>query len=113
MSNINWIAVALLVVSNLVMLYAWYGHLRSMSGSPVWLAILVSWAIAFFEYVFMIPANRMGIKTMSLEQMKILQEIITLVVFMPFAVLVMRQQISWNYLAASVCIALAAFFIFR
>lgn len=113
MSNINWIAVALLVVSNLVMLYAWYGHLRSMSGAPVWLAILVSWAIAFFEYVFMIPANRMGIKTMSLEQMKILQEIITLVVFMPFAVLVMRQQISWNYLAASVCIALAAFFIFR
>jgi uncharacterized protein (DUF486 family) len=84
-----------------------------MSGAPVWLAILVSWAIAFFEYVFMIPANRMGIKTMSLEQMKILQEIITLVVFMPFAVLVMRQQISWNYLAASVCIALAAFFIFR
>lgn len=113
MANINWITVLLLVVSNFVMLYAWYGHLRSTEGLSLWTAILLSWGVAFFEYLFMIPANRIGAKTMSLEQLKILQEIITLLMFMPFAVLVMKQPISWNYLAASVCIALAAFFIFR
>ena len=105
--------VGLLCVSNLVMLYAWYGHLRSLSGAPVWMAILVSWLIAFVEYCVAVPANRIGAKTMTLEQLKITQEVVTLLVFMPFSVLVMRQPVSWNYLAAAVCIFAAVFFIFR
>ena len=106
-------SVGLLCVSNLVMLYAWYGHLRSLSGAPVWMAILVSWLIAFVEYCVAVPANRIGAKTMTLEQLKITQEAVTLLVFMPFSVLVMRQPVSWNYLAAAVCIFAAVFFIFR
>ena len=105
--------VGLLCVSNLVMLYAWYGHLRSLSGAPIWVAILVSWLIAFLEYCVAVPANRIGAKTMTLEQLKITQEAVTLLVFMPFSVLVMRQPVSWNYLAAAVCIFAAVFFIFR
>lgn len=105
--------VGLLCVSNLVMLYAWYGHLRSLSGAPVWMAILVSWLIAFVEYCVAVPANRIGAKTMTLEQLKITQEAVTLLIFMPFSVLVMRQPVSWNYLAAAVCIFAAVFFIFR
>ena len=105
--------VGLLCVSNLVMLYAWFGHLRSLSGAPVWMAILVSWLIAFVEYCVAVPANRIGAKTMTLEQLKITQEAVTLLVFMPFSVLVMRQPVSWNYLAAAVCIFAAVFFIFR
>ena len=73
MSNINWTTVGLLVLSNLVMLYAWYGHLRSLSNAPVWAVILVSWLIALGEYCLMVPANRMGARTMSLEQLKIVQ----------------------------------------
>ena len=113
MLNVNWMTVGLLCVSNLVMLYAWYGHLRSLSGAPVWMAILVSWLIAFVEYCVAVPANRIGAKTMTLEQLKITQEAVTLLVFMPFSVLVMRQPVSWNYLAAAVCIFAAVFFIFR
>lgn len=113
MGNINWLTVGLLVVSNLVMLYAWYGHLRSMEGAPVWIVILVSWLIALAEYCFMIPANRLGAKTMSLEQLKITQEAIALLTFIPFSIVVMRQSISWNYAAAAVCIFAAVFFIFR
>ena len=105
--------VGLLCVSNLVMLYAWYGHLRSLSGAPTWVAILVSWLIAFLEYCVAVPANRIGAETMTLEQLKITQEAVTLLVFMPFSVLVMRQPVSWNYLAAAVCIFAAVFFIFR
>ena len=112
MSNVNWLTVGLLVVSNLIMLYAWYGHLRSLSSAPAWLAVLVSWSIALAEYCFAVPANRIGAKTMSLEQLKITQEAITLVVFMPFSVLVMKQHVSWNYLAAAGCIFAAVFFIF-
>ena len=113
MANINWWTVGLLVISNLIMLYAWYGHLRSMEGAPVWLIILVSWGIALIEYCFMIPANRMGSKTMSLEQLKITQEAIALVAFVPFSILVMKQPVSWNYAAAAVCIFGAVYFIFR
>ena len=109
MSNVNWMTVGLLCVSNLVMLYAWYGHLRSLSGAPAWVAILVSWLIAFVEYCVAVPANRIGAKTMTLEQLKITQEAVTLLVFMPFSVLVMRQPVSWNYLAAAVCIFAAVF----
>ena len=105
--------VGLLCVSNLVMLYAWYGHLRSLSGAPTWVAILVSWLIAFLEYCVAVPANRIGAKTMTVEQLKITQEAVTLLVFMPFSVLVMRQPVSWNYLAAAVCIFAAVFVIFK
>lgn len=113
MNGINWFTVGLLIVSNFIMLFAWYGHLRNMGSAPLWIVILVSWSIALFEYCFAVPANRMGSKTMSLEQLKIIQESIALLVFIPFSILVMRQPISWNYLAASVCIMGAVFFILR
>ena len=113
MGSINWITVGLLVASNLIMLYAWYGHLRTMAGAPVWAVILVSWAIALGEYIIMIPANRLGAKTMSLEQLKIVQEAVALLTFVPFSIVVMKQAVSWNYLAAAVCIFAAVFLIFR
>ena len=113
MSHVNWITVGLLTLSNLVMLYAWYGHLRNMAGAPVWQAVIVSWLIALGEYSLMIPANRLGSKTMTLEQLKIVQEAIALLTFVPFSVFVMKQAVSWNYAAAAVCIFAAVFFIFR
>ena len=113
MSNINWITVLLLIVSNFVMAYAWYGNLRHMEGMPVWKIILISWCIALLEYCFMIPANRIGAKTMSLMQLKITQEVISLLVFVPFSLLVMKQGVSWNYAAAALCILGAVFFVFR
>lgn len=113
MANINWLTVGLLAVSNLIMLYAWYGHLRSMVGKPVWLIILVSWLIALAEYCVAVPANRFGSKTMSLEQLKITQEAVTLLVFVPFSIFAMKQPVSWNYAAAAVCLLAAVWFIFR
>ena len=104
MANINWITVLLLGISNLVMLYAWYGHLRNMSGAPIWKVILVSWLIALVEYFFMIPANRLGAKTMTLEQLKIIQEALSLLIFIPFSIFIMKSHISWNYAAASLLI---------
>ena len=113
MINITWWTVGLLCISNLVMLYAWYGHLKSLSGAPIWIAVLVSWSIALVEYCFVIPANRIGNASgMKLEQLKIVQEAVTLLMFIPFAVVVMKQPISWNYAAAAVCIFAAVFFIF-
>lgn len=112
MASISWSAVALLFISNLIMLYAWYGHLKSMEGASVWVVILVSWMIALVEYCFMIPANRIGSRTMSLEQLKIVQEAVALVAFVPFSVVVMGQPVSWNYAAAAVCIFAAVFFVF-
>lgn len=114
MSNVNWLTVGLLCVSNLVMLYAWYGHLKSLSGAPVWMAVLVSWSIALLEYCLAVPANRIGSASgMKLEQLKIIQEAVTLLMFIPFAIVVMKQPISWNYAAAAVCIFGAVWFIFR
>ena len=114
MNQINWLTVGLLCISNLVMLYAWYGHLKSLSGAPVWVAVLVSWSIALIEYCFVIPANRIGSASgMKLEQLKIIQEAVTLLMFIPFAIVVMKQPISWNYAAAAVCIFAAVWFIFR
>ena len=113
MGNVNWLTVGLLCVSNLVMLYAWYGHLKSLSGAPIWVAVLVSWSIALIEYCFVIPANRIGSASgMKLEQLKIVQEAVTLLMFIPFAIVVMKQPVSWNYAAAAVCIFAAVFFIF-
>ena len=113
MANINWWTIGLLVISNLIMLYAWYGHLKSMESAPLWIVVLVSWAIALAEYCFAVPANRMGSKTMSLEQLKITQEAIALLTFVPFTIVVMKQPVSWNYAAAGVCILAAVYFIFR
>lgn len=113
MTNINWYTVLLLFISNFVMSYAWYGHLSSMSAKPLWMAIIVSWLIAGLEYCLVIPANRLGARTMSLEQLKITQEAISLLVFTPFSILIMKQSISWNYAAAMVCILAAVYFIFR
>lgn len=103
----------LLVLSNIFMTFAWYYHLKGLSGRPVLIAILVSWGIAFFEYCITIPAARFGNTSLSLEQMKITQEIVTLAVFAPFAVLIMKERISWNFLYASLCMIAAAYFIFK
>ena len=111
--NFPWTTVALLVVSNLLMTYAWYGHLKNMAGAPVWQVVLVSWSIAFVEYCFMIPANRIGARTLSLDRLKIIQEAISLLVFIPFSVLFMKNSFSWTYLAAACCILGAVYFVFR
>lgn len=104
---------ALLVASNVFMTFAWYGHLRTLSGRAWWLAALVSWGIALFEYLLQVPANRLGYTAMTLPQLKILQEAITLSVFVPFAVLYMKQPVKLDYLWAALCIAGAVYFMFR
>jgi uncharacterized protein (DUF486 family) len=103
----------LLVLSNLFMTYAWYGHLRTLGGKPWYVAALVSWAIALFEYLLQVPANRLGFTRLTLPQLKIMQEVITLLVFVPFAVVYMKQAVSWNYLWAGLCMLGAVFFVFR
>lgn len=107
------VTVLLLIISNTFMTFAWYAHLRHLSGKPWLIAALVSWSIALFEYLFQVPANRIGYATLSLSQLKIIQEVITLCVFVPFAVFYMRQSWSWNYLWAGLCLMGAVFFIFR
>ncbi len=107
--------VLLLCTSNLFMTYAWYAHLKNLNNKALWIAIITSWGIAFFEYLFMIPANRIGFNEagLSLAQLKILQEVITLSIFIPFAVLYMRQEISLNFVWAGLCMIGAVYFIFR
>jgi uncharacterized protein len=103
----------LLIASNVFMTFAWYAHLKDLSAKPWWIAALVSWGIALFEYLLQVPANRIGYGEMSLPQLKIMQEAITLVVFVPFAVLYMKQPIKLDYLWASLCIMGAVYFTFR
>jgi uncharacterized protein len=105
--------VVLLALSNVFMTFAWYAHLRDMQSRPLWVAILASWGIAFFEYCVQVPANRYGYQSMDLGQLKVLQEIITMGVFALFAWLYMGQRLSWNYLGASLCMVGAAWFMFR
>jgi len=95
------------------MTFAWYAHLRNLSGRPWYLAALVSWGIALFEYLLQVPANRIGYTALSLSQLKILQEVITLLVFAPFAVLYMRQPLKLDYLWAALCLVGAVYFVFR
>jgi len=95
------------------MTFAWYAHLRNLAHCPWYLAALVSWGIALFEYLLQVPANRIGYTTMSLSQLKIIQEVITLVVFAPFAILYMRQPLKLDYLWAALCIVAAVYFVFR
>jgi uncharacterized protein len=104
--------VLLLVLSNVFMTFAWYAHLRDLRSKPLLIAILVSWLIAFFEYCLQVPANRVGFSVFSLPQLKILQEVITLVVFVPFAVYYMKIPFTWNYLFAGLCLLGAVYFIF-
>lgn len=104
----------LLLVSNVFMTFAWYAHLKEASHKPLWVAILASWGIAFFEYAIMVPANRIGFAgALSLGQLKILQEVITLAVFVPFALLYMKQPLKLDFLWAGFCLLGAVYFVFR
>ncbi|MBN8569165.1 MAG: DMT family protein [Ignavibacteria bacterium] len=103
--------VVLLVISNIFMNFAWYGHLKKMEY-PVWQAILVSWGIAFFEYVLMVPANRIGFQTLTIFQLKILQEVITISVFVLIAIFYFKESMKWNYMVAFGFIIGAVFFVF-
>ena len=96
--------ILLLLCSNLFMTFAWYGHLKNLSDKPWYLAALLSWSIAFFEYMLMVPANRIGHSTMSVGQLKILQEVITLSVFVPFAVFYLKEPFKIDYLYAGLCV---------
>jgi uncharacterized protein (DUF486 family) len=107
------VTVVLLVASNIFMTFAWYAHLRNMADRPWYIAAVVSWGIALCEYLLQVPANRIGARTLSLAQLKIMQEVITLSVFMPFAALYMRQSLTLNFLWAGLCLLGAVFFMFR
>ena len=105
--------VLLLVLSNCFMTYAWYGHLRSLGGSAWYVAAIASWSIALFEYMLQVPANRIGFTELSLAQLKIMQEVITLSVFVPFSLWFMHEPFKLDYLWAALCMVGAVFFIFR
>ncbi|HUL74351.1 MAG TPA: DMT family protein [Vicinamibacterales bacterium] len=105
--------VLLLVCSNVFMTFAWYAHLRNLRARPLIVAILASWGIALFEYIFQVPANRLGYTVLQFSQLKILQEAITLIVFVPFALLYMKQPIKLDFLWAGLCLVGAVYFIFR
>ncbi|MEO8628904.1 MAG: DMT family protein [Betaproteobacteria bacterium] len=106
-------AILLLSASNVFMTFAWYAHLKNMSGRPWYIAAFASWGIALFEYLLQVPANRAGYTVMTLPQLKILQEVITLAVFAPFALFYMHQPLKLDYLWAALCIMGAVYFIFR
>jgi hypothetical protein len=105
--------VVLLVLSNVFMTFAWYGHLRDLRESPVWIAIAVSWGIAFFEYCLQVPANRIGSVQFELGQLKVMQEVITMIVFMVFVTTYMRRPFSMDLVYATLCLVAAAYFVFR
>jgi len=105
--------ILLLVASNVFMTFAWYGHLRNLATAPWYVAALVSWGIALFEYLLQVPANRIGHTQFSVGQLKIMQEVITLTVFVPFAALYLGEPLKWDYLWAGLCLVGAVYFIFR
>ncbi len=107
------ITIGLLVASNVFMTFAWYAHLKNLSDKPWWIAALISWGIALFEYLLQVPANRTGYTIMTLPQLKILQEVITLLVFVPFLIFYMQQPLKLDYLWAGLCLLGAVYFIFR
>ncbi|MFA5494180.1 MAG: DMT family protein [Porticoccaceae bacterium] len=107
------LTILLLLFSNVFMTFAWYAHLKDLSAKPWIIAALFSWGVAFFEYILQVPANRIGYSVLTLGQLKILQEIIALTVFVPFAILYMKEPLKLDYLWAGLCIAGAAYFIFR
>ena len=106
-------ATILLALSNVFMTFAWYAHLKNLGSRPWWIAALASWGIALFEYLLQVPANRIGYTVLSLPQLKMLQEVITLAVFVPFAVLYMRQPVRLDFLGAGLCLLGAVYFMFR
>lgn len=108
-----FISVGLLCCSNVFMTFAWYGHLKNLSSKPWIIAALVSWGIALFEYLLQVPANRVGYQVMNLGQLKILQEVITLSIFVPFSVFFMKEEMRLDFLWAGLCILGAVFFIFK
>ena len=115
--NLNMVLVKtalLLVLSNCFMTFAWYGHLKSLANKPWIIAVLISWGIAFFEYLIQVPANRIGhAGNVSLAQLKIMQEVITLAVFVPFSMIYMKEPLKLNFLWAALCMTGAVYFIFR
>jgi hypothetical protein len=106
-------AVGLLVASNVFMTFAWYAHLKDMKAKPWFIAAFLSWGIAFFEYMLQVPANRIGSTALNLPQLKIIQEVITLTVFVPFVLFYMKQPLKWDYLWAALFMCGAVYFIFR
>jgi uncharacterized protein (DUF486 family) len=110
---VAWQTVLLLLASNVFMTVAWYGHLRSLAGSPWYVAALLSWGIALFEYLLQVPANRIGHTEFSVGQLKIMQEVITLTVFLPFAMLYLKEPFKLDYVWAALCMVGAVYFIFR
>lgn len=107
------IAIGLLLCSNIFMTFAWYAHLKELNHKPWIIAAFVSWGIALFEYLLQVPANRIGYSVMSIGQLKILQEVITLSVFVPFALFYLKEPLKWDYLWAGLCLLGAVFFMFR
>ncbi|NLO24403.1 MAG: DMT family protein [Fibrobacter sp.] len=107
------LSILMLICSNIFMTFAWYGHLKNLNHKAWYVAALLSWSIAFFEYMIMVPANRLGYQFYSLAQLKILQEVITLSVFIPFMVFYMKQDFKWDYLWAALCLLGAVYFMFR
>jgi uncharacterized protein (DUF486 family) len=105
--------IVLLVFSNLFMTYAWYGHLKDMRSKPLIWAIVLSWCVAFFEYCLQVPANRIGSSYFTLPQLKVIQEVLTMIIFAGFCSFYMREKMTWDYLWASLCLVGAAFFMFR
>jgi len=105
--------ILLLVASNLFMTFAWYGHLKHLASSPWYIAAIASWGIALFEYLLQVPGNRIGYTQLTLAQLKVMQEVITLAVFVPFALWYMREPLKWDYLWAALCLIGAVYFIFR
>lgn len=108
-----WITILLLSCSNVFMTFAWYGHLKNLNTKPWIVAALVSWGIALFEYLLQVPANRIGHEVMSVGKLKILQEVLSLSIFVPFAFFFLKEKLTLDYLWAGLCILAAAFFIFR
>ena len=107
------VSTGLLTLSNIFMTFAWYGHLKDLRGKAWYVAALVSWSIALFEYLFQVPANRIGYTALSLGQLKVMQEVITLAVFVPFALFYMKQPLKLDFLWAGLCLVAAAYFMFR
>lgn len=107
------ISISLLIISNIFMSFAWYAHLKELNNKPWIIAALISWGIALFEYLFQVPANRIGFSVLSVAQLKVLQEVITLSVFAPFSVLYLKEPLKLDYLWAGLCLVGAVYFMFR
>lgn len=107
------VSISLLVCSNVFMTFAWYAHLKSLNNKPWIIAALISWGIALFEYLLQVPANRIGFTVLSVGQLKIIQEVVTLTVFVPFSIMYLKEPLKLDYLWAGLCLVAAAYFMFR